>query len=83
MTHPDRLYDIVVLGATGYTGTFVAEYIALTLPTNIRWAIAGRTSVKLSQASIGLEELHPDRTQPGTHLTSHVQQIVCANFDRH
>ena len=42
----DRRLHIVLFGATGYTGTLVADYLARSL-TPIRWAIAGRNADKL------------------------------------
>ncbi len=42
----DREFDVVVYGATGFTGRLVAEYIAATHP-GIRWAMAGRSQAKL------------------------------------
>lgn len=61
----DRDYDLVLIGATGYTGALTAEHIAQYLPTNLRWAIAGRSSTKLSRLAARLKELGPDRIQPG------------------
>jgi short subunit dehydrogenase-like uncharacterized protein len=45
----DRKYDIVVLGATGFTGRLVVEYLARTYGTGgtLRWGIAGRNREKL------------------------------------
>jgi short subunit dehydrogenase-like uncharacterized protein len=62
----DREYDIVVVGATGYTGTIAATHIAEHLPTNLKWAIAGRSGVKLDALAAELKKLSPDRLQPGT-----------------
>ncbi len=42
----EREFDVVVYGATGFTGRLVAEYIAATHP-DIRWAMAGRSQDKL------------------------------------
>jgi short subunit dehydrogenase-like uncharacterized protein len=42
-----RPYDIVVFGATGFTGQKVAEYLARNAPAEVRWAIAGRSRNKL------------------------------------
>jgi len=42
-----RPYDIVVFGATGFTGRKVAEYLARSAPPDLRWAIAGRSRDKL------------------------------------
>ena len=42
-------YDVIVYGATGYTGRLVAEYIATAYPTGVRWAMAGRSLSKLEE----------------------------------
>jgi len=61
-----REYDIVLLGATGYTATVAAEFIAKTLPTNLKWAVAGRSRAKLETLVEKLKVVNPDRLQPGT-----------------
>jgi short subunit dehydrogenase-like uncharacterized protein len=43
----DRQYDIVVFGATGFTGALAAEYLARHAPSQTRWALAGRNMDKL------------------------------------
>ena len=43
----DREFDVVVYGATGYTGRLVAEYLAAR-PEKARWAMAGRSLSKLA-----------------------------------
>jgi len=45
----DRSYDIVVFGATGFTGALTAEYLAAHAPPETRWALAGRNMGKLEQ----------------------------------
>ena len=59
-----RSYDLVLLGATGYTGKLVAEYITKTFPTNIKWAVAGRSQSKLESVVSSIKSLNSDRTQP-------------------
>ena len=46
---PKREFDIVIWGATGFTGQLVVEYLAQTygLDGDIHWAIAGRNKRKL------------------------------------
>ena len=44
-----RPYDIVVFGATGFTGALTAEYLANHAPPETRWALAGRNMSKLEQ----------------------------------
>jgi len=44
----NRKFDVVVYGATGFTGSLVAEYFAKEYSaTNLKWAIAGRSQSKL------------------------------------
>ncbi|KAF6842792.1 saccharopine dehydrogenase [Colletotrichum musicola] len=59
-----RQYDIVVFGATGYTGAFVTEHITTHLPSNLKWAVAGRSESKLRDVVANCNELNPDRVQP-------------------
>ena len=42
----DREFDVVLFGATGFTGRLVGEYIAKQNPKS--WAIAGRSREKLN-----------------------------------
>ncbi|MDJ0701611.1 MAG: saccharopine dehydrogenase NADP-binding domain-containing protein [Woeseiaceae bacterium] len=46
-----REFDVVLWGATGFTGRLVAEYLAATYTdtASLRWAIAGRNEDKLRQ----------------------------------
>lgn len=60
----ERQYDIVLFGATGYTGKLTAEYITTNLPTDIKWAIAGRSAGKLKAVAAECKALNPDRSQP-------------------
>ena len=60
-----RQYDLVLLGATGYTGNLTAEYIQEHVSTDLKWAIAGRNASKLAQIAAELKTLNPDRLQPG------------------
>lgn len=39
-----RQFEIILLGATGYTGKLTAQHITAALPTDLKWAIAGRNS---------------------------------------
>lgn len=52
----DRPFDLIVYGATGYTGRLVAEYLTREYPSGgPRWAMAGRNAAKLEEvhAAIG------------------------------
>jgi short subunit dehydrogenase-like uncharacterized protein len=43
-------FDVIVYGATGFTGQLVAEYLVQAHPDRAgRWAMAGRSSAKLGQ----------------------------------
>ncbi|GAA3541332.1 saccharopine dehydrogenase family protein [Kribbella ginsengisoli] len=44
MTRP---YDVVVFGATGFTGELTAQYLAKNAPAELKWALAGRNRAKL------------------------------------
>jgi short subunit dehydrogenase-like uncharacterized protein len=52
----DRRFDLVVFGATGFTGRLTAEYLAQHAPPDLRWAIAGRNQQKLEQVRDDLHE---------------------------
>jgi short subunit dehydrogenase-like uncharacterized protein len=43
----DREFDVVLFGATGFTGRLTAEYLARHAPDGLRWALAGRNPEKL------------------------------------
>lgn len=62
----NRQYDVVLLGPTGYTGRFCAEHIVQNLPTDLKWAIAGRSAQKMESIAQELKTLNPDRLDPGT-----------------
>jgi short subunit dehydrogenase-like uncharacterized protein len=49
-----RKYDVVVWGATGFTGRLITRYMCLTYPesSGVRWAIAGRNETKLMEVRL-------------------------------
>lgn len=47
MTNTEKL-DLIVFGATGFTGKLVCEYLAKTYGRDISWGIAGRSHEKLN-----------------------------------
>lgn len=55
-----RQYDIVVLGASGFTGRLVAEYLArkYTDGGDLRWAVAGRDRAKLERVMSEVTDSH-------------------------
>ncbi|MFF5210921.1 saccharopine dehydrogenase family protein [Streptosporangium sp. NPDC000396] len=67
----DRPYDIVLFGATGFTGALTADYLARNAGPDCRWALAGRNRAKLEavRERIGRPELpllHADATDPAS-----------------
>lgn len=48
-----RQFDLIVFGATGFTGKYVAENIVKTLNStpgeSFTWAVAGRSTSKLAE----------------------------------
>ena len=65
MSSDGRTYDIIIVGATGYTGALTAEHIAEHLPKDLRWAIAGRSKEKLEKLAEKLRKIEPNRIEPG------------------
>lgn len=66
MSDKSSQYDLVLLGATGYTGKMCAEHIMTHLPDDLKWAIAGRSSAKLAAVVEELETLGLGRSGPST-----------------
>ena len=52
----ERIYDVVIWGASGFTGRLVVEYMyrAYGRSGDVHWAVAGRNEQKLQQV---LQEL--------------------------
>eukprot|EP00746_Dinoflagellata_sp_MGD_P082818 gnl/MRDRNA2_/MRDRNA2_32906_c0_seq1.p1 gnl/MRDRNA2_/MRDRNA2_32906_c0~~gnl/MRDRNA2_/MRDRNA2_32906_c0_seq1.p1 ORF type:complete len:408 (-),score=67.75 gnl/MRDRNA2_/MRDRNA2_32906_c0_seq1:13-1236(-) len=44
-----KKYDLLLFGATGFTGTLAAKYVTKQYGSSIHWAIAGRSQSKLDQ----------------------------------
>jgi short subunit dehydrogenase-like uncharacterized protein len=57
---PDREFDVVLFGATGFTGGLTAEYLAGAAPDGCRWALAGRNQGKLEAVRDRLTAMHPE-----------------------
>ncbi|MCH9682115.1 MAG: saccharopine dehydrogenase NADP-binding domain-containing protein [Deltaproteobacteria bacterium] len=52
-------HDIILYGATGFTGGLVAEYLAQTIePGTVSWALAGRDPRKLRRVREGLATIN-------------------------
>ena len=66
----DREHDIVLFGATGFTGALTAEYLAANMPAGTRWALAGRDRGKLAalrdRLAVDVPLLHADVADPAS-----------------
>ena len=56
----DRELDLVVFGATGFTGRLAAAYLARHAPSGLRWGLAGRNETKLARVRDELAEIDPE-----------------------
>ncbi len=63
MADSSRPHDVVLFGATGFTGGLTAEYLARNAPEGCRWALAGRNQAKLEGLRSRLAELNPSCAQ--------------------
>ncbi len=52
-------FDVVLFGATGFTGALTAEYLAGHAPAETRWALAGRNRGKLEDVRSKLARINP------------------------
>ena len=55
----DRELDLVLFGATGFTGRLTAEYLAHHAPDGLRWGLAGRNEAKLEGVREHLATIDP------------------------
>ncbi|RKF25330.1 saccharopine dehydrogenase family protein [Micromonospora globbae] len=55
----ERTYDMVLFGASGFTGGLTAEYLARHAPPGLRWALAGRDPDKLRAVRDRLAAVDP------------------------
>ncbi|MFC4022144.1 saccharopine dehydrogenase family protein [Micromonospora sp. GCM10011542] len=55
----ERTYDVVLFGATGFTGGLTAEYLARHAPPGLRWAVAGRNPERLAAVRDRLVAIDP------------------------
>ena len=60
MSHQPQ-FDVVIYGASGFTGRLVAEYMTKQYGTGVSWAMAGRSAAKLAEV----------RDEIGAPLTRH------------
>jgi short subunit dehydrogenase-like uncharacterized protein len=57
-------FDIILFGATGFTGQLVAAHLASRGPVGLRWALAGRSLPRLEGVRESLQALHPGLDLP-------------------
>ncbi|MEE8603542.1 saccharopine dehydrogenase family protein [Euzebya tangerina] len=79
----DRPYDLVIYGATGFTGRLVAEHLLTRAPDGFSWAMAGRSAEKLATVAHeigaeGIPHVVADSTDPDS-LAAMAQatKVVC------
>ncbi len=60
-----RQFDLLVYGATGFTGRLVAAYLAEHAPAGLRWGIAGRSAERLAAVKAELAAAHPSAASIG------------------
>jgi short subunit dehydrogenase-like uncharacterized protein len=65
-------YDVVIYGATGFTGQLVADYMQQQYGRSVNWAMAGRSATRLASVrdALGVAAETPllvaDATDPGS-----------------
>jgi short subunit dehydrogenase-like uncharacterized protein len=60
----EREYDVVLFGATGFTGGLTADYLAANAPAGLRWALVGRNRTKLEAVAARIAAASPDAPVP-------------------
>jgi short subunit dehydrogenase-like uncharacterized protein len=60
----EREYDVVLFGATGFTGGLTADYLAANAPAGLRWALVGRNRAKLEAVAARLAAASPEAPVP-------------------
>ncbi|HEY1688238.1 MAG TPA: saccharopine dehydrogenase NADP-binding domain-containing protein [Solirubrobacteraceae bacterium] len=66
----DRAHDIVLFGASGFTGSLAAQYLATHAHEGLRWALAGRGRAKLQalceRLQLDVPIIEADVSQPAS-----------------
>jgi len=75
MSSPEREFDVIVWGATGFTGHLTSEYLLerYGLGGDLRWAIGGRSASKLEEVRQRLER--------DTGVSTQSLPVIVANAD--
>lgn len=73
----NREFDLILFGASGFTGRLVAEHIARSAD-HPRWAIAGRSRAKLEALGLGVQVLVADaHDRPALDALARRTKVVC------
>lgn len=81
----DREFDIIVYGASGFTGRLVAEYLQAEYGgSDIRWAMAGRNAEKLADVrdemgipeSVSIVTANSDKPETLTDMAKRAKAII-------
>ena len=82
----NRELDVVVYGATGFTGRLVAEYLNNQYGVNgdVKWAMAGRSQAKLESVREVFNYLrsHVDTEIAAAHIVISGQSVVLCQGDQ-
>ncbi|GGP17365.1 saccharopine dehydrogenase NADP-binding domain-containing protein [Nonomuraea glycinis] len=62
----DRPYDIVLFGASGFTGALTAAYLAEFAGPAVTWAMAGRNRTKMEALGIDVPIMYADAADPAS-----------------
>ena len=79
----ERTYDVVIWGATGFTGRLAVDYMYFTYGLNgdVKWAVAGRNASKLSelrQAVAGADADQIPELVADSHDEASLRQLVAS-----
>jgi len=86
-----REFDLVLFGASGFTGRLVAEYLTAHAPPGVRWALAGRDREKLERirstraptTSIVVADAHDDDALDALAARARVVVSTVGPYSRH
>ncbi|SVD19441.1 uncharacterized protein METZ01_LOCUS372295, partial [marine metagenome] len=79
----ERSYDVVIWGATGFTGRLAADYMYATYGLNgdVKWAVAGRNASKLSELRLAVAGADADQIPElvaDSHDEASLRQLVAS-----
>jgi short subunit dehydrogenase-like uncharacterized protein len=78
-----REFDVVLYGATGFTGRQTVRYFAKFAPPDLKWAIAGRNHAKLQGLNSGVPAIVADSSDQTAidRMVERTRVVVCpANY---